>query len=89
QRHPYAQDIYWLIEVSKETLAKDLGEKSQTYARNGIPEYWIIDLVHKKLIVQTCPEAGKYQQRAEYTRGSISPLAFPKLKIALEQLLLF
>ncbi|MEL6911881.1 MAG: Uma2 family endonuclease [Cyanobacteria bacterium J06629_2] len=89
QRHPYPQDIYWLIEVSNRTLAKDLSEKSQAYARNGIPEYWIIDLVNKKLIVQTFPQGSNYQQRAEYTKGSVSPLAFPNLKITLDQLLLF
>ena len=37
RRHPYPQDIYWVIEISKKTLSKDLNEKSETYARNGIP----------------------------------------------------
>ena len=89
QRHPYPQDIYWLIEVSNRTLNLDLREKSQTYARNGIPEYWIIDLVNNKLIVQTNPEGNSYTQFTEYTKGEVSPLVFPDLKIALNRLLLF
>ena len=89
QRHPYPQDIYWLIEISNRTLNKDLNEKSQTYARNGIPEYWVIDLINKKLIVHTNPEGNSYRQISEYTKGNVSPLAFGDLNFALEQLLLF
>jgi Uma2 family endonuclease len=89
QRHPYPQDIYWIIEVSNATLSKDLIEKNTIYATNGIVEYWVIDLVNKKLIVYTDPEGNNYQKVTEHTTGSISPLAFPNLEIALEQLLLF
>lgn len=89
QHHPYPEDIYWLIEVSYKTLAKDLTEKSLVYARNGIPEYWIIDLVNKKLIVHTHPISNSYSQIREYIDGTISPLAFPQIAITLKQLLLF
>lgn len=89
QHHPYPQDIYWLIEISNKTLSKDLTEKSTIYARNAIVEYWIIDLINKKLIVHTVPEGNKYTKVTEYTKGIISPLAFPELGIAIEQLLLF
>ncbi len=47
--HPYPEDIYWLIEISNETLTKDLEQKTITYARNGIAEYWVIDLKNNKL----------------------------------------
>lgn len=90
QHHPYPQDIYWLVEVSCKTLNRDLTEKSTIYARNNIPEYWVIDLVNKKLIVHTHPtDDSKYSQIKEYVRGTVSPLAFPQIEIALEQLLLF
>ncbi|MGL5831803.1 MAG: Uma2 family endonuclease [Waterburya sp.] len=92
QRHPYPQDIDWIIEVSNTTLSKDLIEKNTIYARNGIVKYWVIDLVNKKLIVHTDPQGDNYQKVTEYTKGAvkanISPLAFPNLEIALEQLLL-
>jgi Uma2 family endonuclease len=89
QHHPYPQDIYWLIEVSNAALSKDLMEKNAIYARNGIVEYWVIDLVNKKVIVHTDPEGNNYAKVTEYSKGAISPLAFPNLEIALEQLLLF
>ena len=89
QHHPYPQDIYWLIEVSNKTLQKDLNQKIITYARNGIPEYWVIDLVNKKLRTHTQIQNNSYSQVVEYQTGTVSPLAFPNIVIALDKLLLF
>jgi Uma2 family endonuclease len=89
RHHPYPEDIYWLIEVSHETLAKDLEQKTITYARNGIPEYWVIDIKNNKLIVHTQPQASSYAQIVEYKAGTVSPQAFPQIAIALNRLLLF
>lgn len=87
--HPYPQDIYWLIEVSERTLKKDLEQKNITYARNGIPEYWDIDLKDKRLIVHTHPQNNSYLHIAEYKTGIVSPQLFPNLAIGLDNLLLF
>jgi Uma2 family endonuclease len=89
QHHPYPEDIYWLIEVSNETLTKDLEQKTITYARNGIPEYWVIDLKNNQLIVHTQPQASSYVQIVEYKAGTVSPLAFPQIAISLNRLLLY
>jgi Uma2 family endonuclease len=89
RHHPYPEDIYWLIEVSSESLTKDLQQKTITYARNGIPEYWVIDLKNNKLIVHTQPQASNYAQIVEYKAGTVSPLAFPQIAIVLDKLLLY
>lgn len=88
-RHPYPQDIYWLVEISNRSLKSDLEQKSITYARNGIPEYWIIDLVNKQLIVHTQPVNNSYSQIQHLTTGTITTQAFPELAIAIDKLLLF
>ena len=87
--HPYPQDIYWLIEISNKTLKTDLSQKRLTYARNAIPEYWVIDLVNKKLIIHSQIQNDDYIQVDEYTKGTVSPRAFPKIAIALDKLLLY
>lgn len=87
--HPYPEDIYWLIEISNGTLTKDLEQKKIIYARNGIAEYWVIDLINNKLIVHTQPQANSYAQIVEYRVGTISPLAFPQIAISLDRLLLY
>jgi Uma2 family endonuclease len=86
--HPYPEDIYWLIEISNKTLDKDLKEKTVTYARNGIPEYWVIDLPHKKLWVFTQPQSDQYQNCSEFTTGTIGPVAFRDLEVEINQLLI-
>ena len=89
QHHPYPEDIYWLVEISNHTLAKDLEEKSLTYARNNITEYWVIDLVNNQVVVSTNPQGNKYQNKQEFTTGTINTLAFPNVAIEVSQLLLF
>lgn len=87
--HPYAQNIYWLIEVSNKTLTKDLEQKIITYARNGIPEYWVIDLKNKKLIVHTQIQNNSYSKVIEYRSGTIASQAFNQIQIDLDKLLLY
>ena len=89
QHHPFPQNIYLLIEVSNRSLKKDLEEKIITYARNGIPEYWVIDLKNKKLIAHTQPQNGIYSQILEYQSGTITLAAFPNVDIDLSKLLLY
>ncbi|MDJ0689541.1 MAG: Uma2 family endonuclease [Xenococcaceae cyanobacterium MO_188.B32] len=86
--HPYAEDIYWLVEISKTTLSKDLNEKQKIYSQNGIGEYWVIDLSEKKVWVFTQPQENGYATSVELTTGIINPVAFPNVAIAVERLLI-
>jgi Uma2 family endonuclease len=88
QRHPYPENIYLLVEVSKSTIAFDTGnettDKPRIYASASINEYWVVDVDNRKLIVYRQPENDEYQQKTEYLDGArISPLAFPDLEIAI------
>lgn len=86
-RHPYPQDIYWLVEVSNRTLTKDLEEKSIIYARNGIAEYWVLDLLGDRLWRFSDLQHNCYLNRQEIKTGNIYPLAFPQIKIEVARLL--
>ena len=85
--HPYPQDIYWLVEISNSTLVKDIEQKSVTYARNGITEYWVIDLPHNKLWVFTLPKQKGYAAKREVIAGNIQPVAFSDVNIEVDKLL--
>ncbi|MBC7833464.1 MAG: Uma2 family endonuclease [Hyphomicrobium sp.] len=39
-----AADVRLVVEVSDETLAKELGRKALRYAQGGIAEYWVCDI---------------------------------------------
>ncbi|WP_319419519.1 Uma2 family endonuclease [Pleurocapsa sp. FMAR1] len=86
-RHPDPQNIYWLVEVSNTTLTRDLEEKSVTYARNSIPEYWVVDLPDNKLWVFTSPKQDGYSSKKEITTGIVKPLAFPTIDIKVAEIL--
>ena len=87
QRHPQGPDIFWVIEYSDTSLEKDLKIKPQIYANAGIPEYWVINLKTRELIVFRNPANGDYQSKQVLTNGVICPVCFPNEKIVVVSLL--
>jgi Uma2 family endonuclease len=54
-RHPTATDTGLVIEVADSSLLRDQRDKTRIYARAGIPVYWIINLVDRRVEVYTLP----------------------------------
>jgi len=54
-RHPTAADTGLIIEVANSSLLRDQRDKTRIYARAGIPAYWIINLVDRRIEVYTQP----------------------------------
>lgn len=88
-RHPAPEDIYWLIEVARTSLSKDLDLKTAIYAAANIPEYWVLDLTNPRLIVFREPQERKYLSEQIFQAGTLSPLAFPKIQVDIKKLLSF
>lgn len=83
--HP--SHAYLTIEVANTSLGLDRS-KAMIYARAGIPEYWIINLVEDVIEAYRTPTLEGYQQKIIQKRNQpISPLFTDKLSITLEQLL--
>jgi len=85
--HPYPENIFWLIEYSETSLDKDLELKRQLYAEVKIPEYWVVDLKQRQLIIFRDPQDQGYASQSMHTEGIIYPLAFPALAIAVEAII--
>lgn len=83
--HPYPEDIFWLIEYSDTTLAKDLGKKKQVYAEVGIQEYWVVDLRNAALKVFR-DLVQDYQTELMLSEGTVSPLAFQDVEVEVRRL---
>ncbi len=76
------------IEVSDTSLAFDRSTKQATYARNGIPEYWIVNLIDRQVEVYRQPEGGGYTEVSKLTPPDrVSPLSRPDRSIAVADLL--
>jgi Uma2 family endonuclease len=54
-RHPTPADTGLVIEVADSSLLRDQRDKTRIYARAGIPVYWIINLVDRRVEVYTQP----------------------------------
>jgi Uma2 family endonuclease len=77
KHHPARADIALLIEVAHTTLDQDRGIKKEIYARDRIPEYWIVNLVESVVEVYSQPKGGRnpfYREMVSYGRGFSVPL---------------
>ena len=86
--HPRAADVRLLIEVSDTTLRLDRERKLKAYARAGIAEYWILNLLQRQLEVYRDPSGARYRSVTVY-RGeqSVAPLAAPQSAVRVSDLL--
>lgn len=86
EHHPYPDNIFWIIEYSNTTLAKDLGIKKTIYAEANIQEYWVVNLKDSQLVVFRNPTPVGFQTALTFAEGMLSPEAFPDLQIEVQQL---
>jgi Uma2 family endonuclease len=82
-----------VVEVSDTTLALDMTTRAEQYAEAGIADYWVLDLVGRRLLVFRDPApitAGGHSYRTHLTLGpadSVAPLAAPSVTVAVADLL--
>jgi len=78
--HPAPADVYPLVEVSDTTAEVDRAVKLPLYARAGIREVWLVDLVAQRIEVCRDPSPVGYGSVRRAARGqALSPLASPIL----------
>jgi Uma2 family endonuclease len=85
ERHPYADDIGLLIEITRTSIFKDRVEKARIYAEAKIPEYWIVYVSKGMIEVFSKPANGKecrYRQVKQYFKDDSIPLVLRGKKIA-------
>lgn len=69
---PGASDVTCVIEVSDNSLARDLGVKLQAYARAGIEQYVVVDLVHDVVLDHRGPRGDRYETVTTLRTGQVS-----------------
>jgi len=92
-QHPSKQLL--VVEVAESSLLRDRVFKAGLYARAGIAEYWIVNLVDEVLEVYRQPAKApsrpygwKYRSVKSLKRGAtVTPLAAPRTKIRVADLL--
>jgi Uma2 family endonuclease len=71
--HPTAADVLLLVEVSETSLAYDRTIRLPLYAKLGVPEVWIVDLISATVEIYRGPKDGAYASRERLTNGSLAP----------------
>jgi Uma2 family endonuclease len=81
---PTAKDAMLVIEVADASLRTDRECKAPLYARCGVREYWLIDLIGKQVEIFRAPSDAGYASRATASSAeAIAPSALPAARVSL------
>lgn len=87
-RHPGPDDILLIVEVSDTTLEYDRDVKFPLYARQNIPEVWLLDVNANELTIYREPIDGQYRLiRKPTVTEMVSPTLVPDVQIILSEVL--
>lgn len=79
---PRPEELLLVAEVSGATLAFDVTAKARLYARSGIPEYWVLDLTSRRVIIHRDPFGDAYRSITAYSEDErVATLAAPTQEI--------
>ncbi|MGI4787824.1 MAG: Uma2 family endonuclease [Janthinobacterium lividum] len=89
--YPKPPQVLLLVEVSDTTLRKDRTKKVTDYARAGIADYWIVNLVNRQLEVyrDPAPMPNGYGYKTAlilFEGDTIAPLSAPSAIVAVADL---
>ena len=77
-----SDEISIAIEISDTTLSDDRTYKQKLYARNGVLEYWILNVQAGQLEVYRDRENDTYNTKFTLSKGQpITPLEFPEVSL--------
>lgn len=87
KRRAQPRDLALVVEIADSSLAFDLAVKASLYARAGIAEYWVLDIIGRRLLVHRRPEGGQYATVTSYSHEEcVAPLAAPDSSLAIGSL---
>lgn len=88
ERHPGPNDVSLIVEASDSTVRFDRATKAMLYARAGIQDYWVVDVVGRRIYVHRQPTHEGYADiRAYEADENVAPLASQVNKVSVGSLL--
>ncbi len=74
RRVPRGDELTLVIEVSDTSIRTDLSMKVRLYARSGVPEYWVVDIARRRVVIHRHVEQGIYQDAEKVTKTIQPPM---------------
>lgn len=88
EAHPGPEDVLLVVEVAETSAAYDREVKVPLYARFGIREVGLVDLVEERIEVFRQPSPQGCQEVQTLRREQrVAPQAFPDLELAADDVL--
>jgi Uma2 family endonuclease len=85
---PGPESVLLAIEVAETSLPYDRGIKLRLYARAGVPEVWLVDLVRNQVEVHREPTPEGYSREEIVSGGDrLVPMALPDVSLSPADLL--
>lgn len=69
------EGVALLVEIAVSSAEFDLGYKADLYARQGVPEYWVVDLAEQRVIRHDSPSPSGYAPPMPFAFGAKMPSA--------------
>ncbi len=77
-QHPEPSDVLLIVEVADSSRAFDRTVKAPLYARAGIAELWVVDVIDGVIDAHRKPARGSYRDITRFRRGQrLTIAAFP------------
>jgi Uma2 family endonuclease len=86
--HPTPESILLVVEVADTSVDYDRDVKVPLYARAGVAEVWLVDLLQDAVEIYSHPAGGQYQASRTASRGdSLTPQYLPTVTISVDSIL--
>lgn len=83
-----ATEVLLLVEAANTSVKGDTTVKAAIYARHGLPDYWVVIIPTRQLIVHRQPTAQGYLDVQTYAETeTVTPLAAPNSPVRVADLL--
>jgi Uma2 family endonuclease len=84
--HPASAEL--VVEVAWSSVRIDRHAKARVYGAAGIPEYWVVDLVARRLVCHRDPAPDGYRSVSEFDEtATLTPLVLPNATLVVGELL--
>jgi Uma2 family endonuclease len=87
RKHPTAEDVLLLVEVSDTSLRYDREVKVPLYAQHGVTELWLLDTQARQLTCWREPIRGQYSSSVVLSSGVLQVAALPGVAVDLDWIL--
>jgi Uma2 family endonuclease len=88
QRLVRGDETLLVVEVADTSLRQDTTVKRDLYARAGVPEYWVVSIPNRELIVYRNLNSGRYREVLKLSEdAAVSMVSRPEISVQVALLL--